>query len=350
MNAKLLIVDDEAMIRDLLESALAREGFSCLQASSADEGRHMLQQHSIELMILDIMMPGRSGLELLREAKQISPDTSVLMVTALSDMETALSCMHLGAEDYIVKPFSIDRIILTVRNSLDKRRLLLENREYRSSLEVKVRQQTDQIRSAMAELNVAYETTLLALVRALDAREKEIGSHSERVKNYTLLLARQCGVAEAELATMAKGALLHDIGKIGVSDSILLKPAKLDPAEWAEMKRHPLVGHEILSGISFLRGAGEFVLAHHERFDGAGYPHGLQGEEIPFSARIFALVDTLDAMTSDRPYRKALPFSAVLDEVRRCSGSQFDPRIAEVFLSIPRQRWADVAGVSLAAE
>lgn len=341
MNATILTVDDEEMIRELLVTALSREGYQCFQAGSAEEARAILNIRKVDLMLLDIMMPGRSGVDFLKEIKQLSSETVVLMVTAISDMETAMKCIHLGADDYLLKPFDIERVLLTIRNSLEKQRLLLENREYQANLEKKVEQQTCQIRSAMEELNFAYDHTLTALVRALDAREKETGSHSERVMNYTVLLAEKMGIGETEVGIMARGALLHDIGKIGISDNILLKPAMLDEAEWAEMRRHPQLGHDILSGIRFLKAPAEIILSHHERFDGSGYPNRLAGRQIPLGSRIFTLADTLDAMTSDRPYRKALPFDTVVDEVRRCSGSQFDPEIVGVFLSIPRARWEE---------
>lgn len=347
MKANILIVDDEEMIRELLCATLAREGHYCFQAGNADEGQIILLNERIDIALLDIMMPGRSGVELLQEVKKIHPDSCVLMVTALSDMDTALTCIHLGADDYIVKPFNIDRIIVTVKNSLEKQQLVKENRDYRTNLELKVEEQTTEIRSAMMEVSQAYEHTLTALVRALDAREKETGSHSERVMNYTSLLAKAMGVCEPEMSIMAKGALLHDIGKIGISDNILLKPGKLTEEEWLEMKKHPRVGCDILAGINYFRGAAAFVLAHHERYDGTGYPLGLLREQIPLSARIFTLVDTLDAMTSDRPYRKALSYEAVQAEVARCSGSQFDPAIVKIFLEIPRKRWAEVAGKEL---
>ncbi|AJE03199.1 HD domain-containing phosphohydrolase [Geobacter pickeringii] len=341
MQTTILTVDDEEMIRELLVTALSREGYRCFQAGSSEEARTVLNAAKVDLVLLDIMMPGRSGVDVLKDIKALNSEIVVLMVTAISDMETAMRCIHLGADDYILKPFDIERVLLTIRNSLEKQRLLVENREYQANLERKVEEQTGQIRMAMEELNQTYDHTLTALVRALDAREKETGSHSERVMNYTILLAEMMGIAEPELGIMARGALLHDIGKIGISDNILLKPARLDDAEWIEMKRHPQLGYDILSGIRFLKGAAEMVYAHHERFDGTGYPNRLAGSSIPLGSRIFALVDTLDAMTSDRPYRKALPFEAVTDEIKRCTGSQFDPDIARIFRSISRAQWED---------
>jgi putative nucleotidyltransferase with HDIG domain len=290
------------------------------------------------------MMPGRSGIDLLQDIKKAKPHTAVLMLTAINDMDTAMNCIHMGADDYIVKPFNIDRMLITVRNALEHRRIVLENIAYHENLELKVQEQTQQIRETMNQLNLAYESSLTALIRALDARERETGSHSERVKNYTITFARKLRIPEQEIALMGKGALLHDIGKIGVTDSILLKPGKLTEDEWTEMRRHSQIGYDILAGIDFLRDAAEFVLSHHERFDGSGYPNGLKGAQIPLGGRIFALVDTLDAMTSDRPYRKALPFDTVVTEIGRCNGTQFDPELVKIFLDVPQRCWEDVAG------
>jgi putative nucleotidyltransferase with HDIG domain len=344
MNEHILIVDDEEMIRELLVSALMQEGYACHLASNVDEAFTILSEHPVDLVISDIMMPGRSGVELLRDIKKVDSDIAVLMVTGLSDMNTALECIRLGADDYISKPFSINRVFLTVKNLIEKRMLALDKKNYQISLEFKVLEQTEQIRRAMKELHKAYNHTLTALVRALDAREKEVGSHSERVMNYTLLMAAKLGIYDDDLEQLAKGALLHDIGKIGISDNILLKPGALDDDEWVDMRRHPQVGYAILSEIEFLKGPAEIILTHHERFDGTGYPKRLKGEEIPVGSRIFALVDTLDAMTSHRPYRKELPFDAVISEVNTFRGSQFDPDIADLFLSISRTQWEECAG------
>lgn len=344
MCERILIVDDEKMIREMLISTLTDEGFACHEAGSAEEATFILDSLPIDLALVDIMMPGRSGVQLLNEIKETAPDTAVLMITALDNLETAMICLRLGADDYITKPFNIDRIVRDVHHALEKRRLQLENRAYQIDLERKVDEQTVQIRQNLIDLRDAYEYTLTSLVRALDAREREVGAHSERVSAYTRLLGTALGVGETCLSTITKGALLHDIGKIGISDNILLKPAKLTEEEWGEMKKHPQLGYDILGGVEKLKEAAEIVLTHQERYDGKGYPQGLAGERIPLGSRIFALVDTLDAMTSDRPYRKALPFSSVVEEVARCGGSQFDPVIVRAFLAIPRERWEAIAG------
>ncbi|MGB9082292.1 MAG: HD domain-containing phosphohydrolase [Desulfuromonadaceae bacterium] len=344
MKEHILIVDDEEMIRDLLSSALAQESYICHQASNVDDAFALLGEQSVDLVISDIMMPGRSGVELLRGLKKVDPDIAVLMITGLSDMNTAMECVHLGADDYITKPFGINRVVLTVKNLIERRCLSIEKKNYQVSLEFKVLEQTAQIRKTMTELSSAYDNTLTALVKALDAREKEVGSHSERVMNFAAFLGGKLGMAGRELQELSKGALLHDIGKIGIPDNILLKPDKLDVAEWIEMRKHPQIGYAILSEIAFLKKPAEIILTHHERFDGTGYPKQLKGEQIPIGSRIFAVVDTLDAMTCDRPYRKALPFAMAEAEIIKHRGSQFDPVIADLFLSIPRKHWEDCAG------
>lgn len=344
MKTHILVVDDEEMIRDLLSSALAQEDYICHQAANVDEAFVILGVQSVDLVISDIMMPGRSGVELLRDLKKINPDIAVLMITGLSDMNTAMECIHLGADDYISKPFGISRVLLTVKNLIERRCLAIEKKNYQISLESRVAEQTSQIRKTMSELSNAYNNTLTALVKALDAREKEVGSHSERVMNFASLLGAKLGMDDKELQELAKGALLHDIGKIGIPDNILLKIDQLDDDEWIEMRKHPQIGYDILSEIDFLKIPAEIILSHHERFDGCGYPNQLRGEEIPIGSRIFAIVDTLDAMTSDRPYRKTLPFAMAASEIFKYRGTQFDPAIADLFLSIPQSQWEDCAG------
>ena len=344
MNEHILIVDDEEMIRDLLSSALVQEGYICHQAPNVDEAFILLGEQPVELVISDIMMPGRSGVELLRDLKKVNSDIAVLMITGLSDMNTAMECVHLGADDYITKPFGINRVILTVKNLIERRCLAIEKKNYQISLEFKVAEQTNQIRNAMKEISSAYDNTLTALVKALDAREKEVGSHSERVMNLAAFLGGKLGMSGRELQELSKGALLHDIGKIGISDNILLKSGRLDDNEWIEMRKHPQIGYAILSEINFLKTPAEIILSHHERFDGTGYPKQLKGEQIPIGSRIFTIVDTLDAMTSDRPYRKALPFAVAEAEIFQYRGTQFDPAIANLFLSIPRKHWEECAG------
>ncbi|MFQ5901354.1 MAG: HD-GYP domain-containing protein [Thermodesulfobacteriota bacterium] len=196
--------------------------------------------------------------------------------------------------------------------------------------------------SSLKEIEETYEATLIALVSAIDAREHEVQAHSQRVREYTLTLAKRMGINGDKLKDISRGALLHDIGKIGISDNILLKPARLTEDEWTEMRKHPYMGYKILEGIKFLEEAAEIVYTHQERYDGQGYPRGLKGEDIPLGARLFVVSDTLDAMTSDRPYRKGLSFETAREEIIRCSGTQFDPKVVEIFLSISKEEWLNI--------
>jgi putative nucleotidyltransferase with HDIG domain len=215
-------------------------------------------------------------------------------------------------------------------------------RAYQGSLETCIQRRTRELEVALSELESNYQMTLEALVAALDAREHETFSHSLRVRAYTRYLARRAGFPPALLPSLEQGALLHDIGKISVADAILLKPAKLTPEEWIEMRKHPTAGDEMLKRVPFLHPASAIVRHHHERFDGTGYPDSLKGGEIPLGARLFTVADTLDAMTSDRSYRKGPGFEAARAEVHRCSGKQFDPQIVELFLKIPSATWMQV--------
>jgi response regulator RpfG family c-di-GMP phosphodiesterase len=336
---KILIVDDEANVRAVLLKHFEEEGSECVASPNALDALDQMTKQDFSLIISDVMMPGMSGMEFLRLAKKQSPETAFIMITGLMDINTAIDSLRIGAYDFITKPFELTAIRRAVDRALDRRRLLIENRFYREELERQVRERTFELNEALYDVEESYTITLEALVTALDAREHETHAHSQRVRQYTLTLAQNLGLKHDDLIQVGRGALLHDVGKIGVQDSILLKPGKLNEAEWVEMRKHPQIGYNILQSIEFLSPAAEIVLCHQERWDGKGYPHGLAGLDIPLGARIFAVVDTLDAMTSDRPYRKAMSFDVALAEIRACSGTQFDPRVVSAFLSIPTESW-----------
>ena len=340
---RILVVDDEVTIRDLLSQFLSAQGFECHTADSWQSALGEIQQSRFDLVISDIRMPAVTGLELLEHVHEHHPTLPVIMITAVADLETAVDAMKQGAADYITKPFDLKKVVGSVQNALQTRVRRLQDDQLQSRLQDMVQSKSYALDSALRSLNVQRDMTLEALVRALDARESETRCHSLRVQSYALRLARQFDLTGQALEEVARGALLHDIGKIGISDAILLKPGKLTEEEWHEMKKHPSLGYEILRGIDFLDGATELVLRHHERWNGSGYPDGLQGRFIPFGARLFGIVDSYDAMTSDRPYRKALSTDYAREELSRFSGVLYDPEIVEAFLDIHQSELDEIS-------
>jgi response regulator RpfG family c-di-GMP phosphodiesterase len=339
---KILIVDDEANVCAVLMDHLQDGGSECVSSSNAFDALNKIRDERFSLIISDVMMPGMSGIELLRLVKKKDPETAFIMITGLMDINTAVDSLRIGASDFITKPFELLSVRRAVHRALERRRLLIQNRCYQEELERKVEERTLELNEALHDVEESYKITLEALVMALDAREHETSAHSQRVREYTLTLAQSLGLKNESLIQLGRGALLHDVGKIGVPDSILLKPGKLTEAEWVEMRKHPQIGYDILQNIEFLAPAAEIVLCHQERWDGNGYPNHLSGSDIPLGARIFAVVDTLDAMTSDRPYRKALSFESAINEVRSCSGTQFDPYVTDAFLAILPDVWKSI--------
>jgi len=353
-SVRVLVVDDDAEVRSVLRQDLELLGHAVEEAGSAVTARSVFGTGGrFELVLCDIDMPGERGTELLAWIKRTDPDAAVVMVTGISDAPTAVGAMLKGASDYVCKPFSLAEVRARTDQALEKRRLLIENRHYQDHLERLVEERTHEVLSAMAEirglhddLRGAYDATLAALLTALDKRDNETQGHSLRVVACTGRLAKELVIVEPELTSILRGALLHDVGKIGVPDAILRKPGKLDRDEWLVMKKHPELGYEMLRDVGFLREAALVVLTHQERFDGSGYPRGLKGEEIPIGARIFACADALDAMTSDRPYRKALPYERVRQEVIDFAGTQFDPLVVEAFLRVPPDDWRRIREAS----
>ncbi|WP_353066980.1 response regulator [Tunturibacter psychrotolerans] len=340
---RILIVDDEEPVRAVAAALLTSSGYTVNTAASAEDALTRLQQDpDYDLVLSDIMMPGTDGLTFLDHLCTDHPGIPVVMFSAINDIYVVTSAFRRGAIDYLLKPFERTELESVVLRAIEHGRLRKQNSTYRHNLEAIVNTRTGRLRSTMLDLERSYDITLEAMGDALDLRDQETEGHSRRVTAYTNALAQAMGLNSEELRVIARGAFLHDIGKIATPDAILLKPGRLTPEEMAIMKEHCERGYEMVRKISFLRDAAEIVYAHQEQFDGKGYPRGLRGEEIPLGARIFAIADTLDAMTSDRPYRKGTSFAKARDEITHCSGTQFDPQIVEVFLSIPPETWSDL--------
>ena len=323
----ILIVDDEEVIRRLLHQKLSGEGYRCEEAGSAKQALDRLRSNTIELVILDIKMPGKSGIELLPEIEAGYPDTAVIMATAITDTSTAIQCMKQGAYDYLTKPFDLDEVILSVVRALEKRRLELENRDYRQHLEQKVEEQAQKIRAS-------FFSAITALAYALEAKDKYTSGHSQRVTEISVAIAKELGMPRNSIEKIRLAGLIHDIGKIGVKESVLNKPGKLTDEEYQHIKSHCDVGERILTPIVEDEEILKAVRHHHERYDGRGYPDGLSDEQIPLGARILAVADTYDALTSERPYREAMSTETAFAEIERGKGTQFDPEVTNAFLRI----------------
>lgn len=354
-KVSVLVVDDEAVIRKLLKQTLTVEGYECREAGNANQALEELQNNRIELVILDIKMPGKSGVQLLSELRASYPDTMVVMATAITETSTAIHCMRLGAYDYITKPFNLDEVVLSIGRALEKRRLVLENRDYQQHLEQKVEEQAKKIRAS-------FLNAITSLAYALEAKDNYTSGHSQRVAEMSVATAEELGMSPESVEKIRLAGLIHDIGKIGVRESVLNKPGQLTDEEFQHIKYHCEIGEHILAPIVEDEEILKMVRHHHERYDGTGYPDGLSREKIPLGAKILsvaeayvdtvhdetkngalscgasilAISDAFDAMTSERPYRKAMSVETACAEIGSGKGTQFDPEVADAFLKVIR--------------
>ena len=340
--ARILVVDDEAHVRSMIGATLEHRGYDVQLATSARDALETLERDAFDLVLTDIVMRDGNGIAMLECIRAQQPNLPVVVVTAIHDISVAIDSMRRGAYDYLLKPFEREHLASTVERALDHRQALQESHNYQQSLEQVVRARTEMLRQAMEDLEHSYAVTLEALGDALDLKDSETEGHSKRVTAYTIALARAMGVAPAEIKVIARGAFLHDIGKMAIPDEILRKPGTLNPDEMGVMRDHCTRGYHMLRKIPFLAEAAEIVFSHQEHYDGNGYPSRLRGAEIPIGARMFAVADALDAITSDRPYRRARNFDVAREEILRCSGTQFDPGVVEVFLKIPNDLWHEL--------
>jgi putative two-component system response regulator len=333
---RILIVDDEEVIRRLLHQRLAREGYQCQEAGNADQALDELKSSPIASVILDIKMPGKSGTELLPELKARYPDTAVIMATAITDTSTAIQCMKEGAYDYITKPFNLDEVALSVDRALEKRRLELENRDYQQHLEQKVARRTKELRRAVKKIKLASLDTIHRLSRAAEYKDEDTGAHIKRMSQYSAVIARRMGLGDREVETILYASPMHDVGKIGIPDRILLKPGKLDSGEWEIMKQHTIIGAQILEGsdAEFIKLAEVIALTHHEKWDGSGYPGRLRGSKIPLVGRITAIADVFDALTSKRPYKEPFSLEKSFGIIKQSQENHFDPKVVDAFFAV----------------
>jgi putative nucleotidyltransferase with HDIG domain len=341
--ARVLVVDEPLQSRSAIEVMLKKGDYSTVLSSGGDEAMVRIERDPpYDLVLSELKMAGLGGRGLIERLRLLQPDTPLVLLTASRDEGVALAAVRQGVYDYVLKPVEKEQLLVKVRRAVDYRRLVQQNAMYRQDLEEMVNARTGMLHHAIADLERSYDITLEALGDALDLKDAETEGHSKRVTAFTIALARGAGIPAQQIPIVARGAFLHDIGKMAIPDAILLKPSKLQADERKVMREHCARGYQMLRKIPFLQEAAEIVYSHQEHYDGSGYPRGLKGEQIPLGARIFAVADTLDAITSDRPYRKATSFAAARLEIKRCAGTQFDPSVVEVYLSLPDQLWEDL--------
>jgi putative two-component system response regulator len=346
--ARVLIVDDDRHIRELVRRLLERAGYECTTAETGAGAQHLLAAQPFELIVCDLQMPGESGLDVISHVRANYPDTAAIMVTGVDDERLAGHALTLGAYGYIVKPFSSTDLAIQVLNALRRRQLEIAQRHERERLEHMVGERTAELRRAVDDLRRSEEETVRRLAAAVEARDHETAEHIERVGEYSALVATWLGLPAEHCELIRRSSTLHDVGKIGVADEILLKPGPLTPAERVAMQRHATIGHDILSGsqLDLLELAATIAWTHHERVDGTGYPRGLASSEIPLEGRIVAVVDVYDALTSDRPYRPALSHDRALALMSTGKGTQFDAIVLDAFLAALRHTVAEESAVA----
>lgn len=338
----ILVVDDESAVQRLLVKSLERSGYADVKsASSVEEASNILSTSPVDLVLTDMQMPGESGLDLLEQIRGRWPDVASMMVTGRDDAELADRALDMGAYGYIIKPFKHNEVVINVGNALRRQRLEQDNAQHRDQLEEKVKERTNDLWSAVTQLEQAQEDlershseTIRRLAIAAEFRDEETGRHVARMSLYCELLAGSAGYDSHASASIRAASQMHDVGKIGVPDSILLKPLGLTAEEQAVMQRHAEIGHKILGGSDspLLDLAATIAWTHHEKFDGNGYPRGLSGTEIPIEGRIAAICDVFDALTTNRVYRRAYPVGAAVEMMKDARGEHFDPKLLDLFL------------------
>jgi putative two-component system response regulator len=329
----ILIVDDEEIICLVLAQRLFKEGYICSTANDGKEALGQFYKQDFSLIISDIKMPEMDGMELLKAIKTANPKMMVIMATAFPEIDMAVEAMRLGAYDFLFKPVDLSLLVFSVKKALEKKRLEEEVEVHHQHLESLVQERTAKLQQAMLFLKKAHLGSVKVLAEAIEAKDPYTRGHSDRVRRMSMRIGVKLGFAEKRLENLVFGALLHDIGKIGIRDEVLQKQDVLNPNEYQYIQQHPMIGAKILEGDDFFKDTIPMVRHHHEHFDGSGYPDALVGDAIPLEARIIALPDAFDAMTSARPHNCIMPLKVALEELEAGKGKQFDPQVLEIFLN-----------------
>ncbi len=340
-TARILVVDDEPQIRELLVRFLAYDGYDCLGAANGEMALKLMNDNSFHLVISDIMMPGMSGIELLRHIRAANPDVAVIMATAVDSRKTAMEALEAGAYGYLIKPFDRTDVLITVANALERRRLTILSQQYERTLEAQVEERTRELKLKAQEVKQRETEIVFRLLSSMGWRDDETGDHARRIGLYSAVLAEELAWDEESTDNIRLAAPMHDIGKIAIPDNILRKPGKLDAEEFERMKQHTIIGSRILdeSDVPLIRLARDIALYHHEKWDGSGYPFGLAGLDIPECGRIVGIVDVYDALVHDRIYKPAFDEDKALEIMKQGKGKHFDPRIFDIFIQLlPQMR------------
>lgn len=332
---RILVVEDNESLQKLVASTLTSLNLRCDVSANLADARSRMSESRYDLLVVDLGLPDGSGLSLM-SGKEQGP--RAIVMTGNNDVSSAIQAIRHGAIDFIPKPFTLAEFTSRITCAVDEWRARAPLRDHVRTLQELVRTKSEEWSPSLAAEDV-YDKTVLALVAALNLKDHETANHCARVSKNSVTLGALMHLPTHDLKILEWGAYLHDVGKIGIPEQILLKPGKLDAEERRTMEKHPVLGYDLIRTIEFLERATEVVLSHHERFDGSGYPFGLAGSDIPLSARIFALMDALDALTADRPYHGAISTFAAADEIGSEAGTQFDPQIVEAFLSAPLFSW-----------
>lgn len=335
---KILVIDDEEMIRDMIDDMLTPLNFEVFQACDGEDGLVKVKEISPDVVLLDVTMPRLDGFAVLKHIKE-SEETKIIpvvMITALNELQTRIKAIEIGVDDFLSKPMDIMELRARVKSLVKVKAYNDHMRNYQKELEIEVAKRTKEVQLALNKAKDASYETVFILSRAAEYRDEDTGSHILRVSHYAAAIARKIGLDDDEVETILYGAPMHDVGKIGIPDKILMKPGKLEPEELKIMREHVTIGGLILrdSQSEFIKRGEEIALTHHEKWNGKGYPKGIKGEEIPLSGRIIAVADVFDALTTKRPYKEAFPLEKAYAIIKEGHGTDFDPDIVDAFFEI----------------